>query len=115
ILFALGVARWGDLSGSGAVHGLKIAAVAVVAQAVWGMAKSLCPDGLRAGLAIFAALLTLAVPGAWGQVGAIVACGVIGWLLLELPDQLPATHGEFGVSRRAGVAALALFGALLVA
>lgn len=114
ILFAFGVARWGGLAESGAIQGLKIAAVAVVAQAVWGMAKSLCPDPMRAGLAISAALLTLVLPSAWGQVGAIVACGVAGWLLLELPHQLPTEHRSYGVSRRAGYAALVLFGVLLV-
>ena len=62
IAFAYGIARWAQIAGSGAVHGLKIAAVAVVAQAVWGMARSLCPDRARAGLAIFAALLTLVLP-----------------------------------------------------
>jgi chromate transporter len=114
ILFAFGVTQWGDLAESGAIQGLKIAAVAVVAQAVWGMAKSLCPDRLRAGLAIFAALLTLALPSAWGQVGAIVACGLVGWMLLKLPHQLPATHRPYGVSKRAGYVALALFVVLLV-
>lgn len=113
ILFAFGVSQWGDLAGSGAIQGLKIAAVAVVAQAVWGMAKSLCPDRLRAGLAIFAALLTLALPSAWGQVGAIVACGLAGWMLLDLPHQLPAAHRPYGVSKRAGSMALTLFAVLL--
>jgi chromate transporter len=114
ILFAFGVTQWGELAESGAIQGLKIAAVAVVAQAVWGMAKSLCPDRLRAGLAIFAALLTLALPSAWGQVGAIVACGVAGWMVLKLPHQLPSVHRPYGVSQRAGYVALTLFGVLLV-
>ncbi|WP_339361415.1 chromate transporter, partial [Klebsiella michiganensis] len=64
ILFAYGVAEWSGLASSGAVHGLKVVAVAVVAQAVWGMAKSLCPDRLRAGIAVGAALVVLAVPTA---------------------------------------------------
>jgi chromate transporter len=114
ILFAFGVGRWGALAESGAIQGLKIAAVAVVAQAVWGMAKSLCPDRLRAGLAISAALLALALPGVWGQVGAIVACGVAGWLFLKLPHQLPTAHRLYGVSKRAGYVALTLFAVLLI-
>jgi chromate transporter len=114
ILFAFGVGQWGGLAESGAIQGLKIAAVAVVAQAVWGMARSLCPDRLRAGLAIFAALLTLALPGAWGQVGAIIACGVAGWLLLKLPHQLATAHRPYGVSKRAGYVALTLFAVLLI-
>lgn len=114
IVFAYGIAQYGDLAASGAVHGLKVVAVAVVAQAVWGMAKSLCPDRPRAGLAIFAALLTLVLPSAIGQVGAILVCGGIGWLLLKLPHQEPVPHVGYGVSRGAGIAALALFVLLLL-
>ncbi|MEO8857758.1 MAG: chromate efflux transporter [Burkholderiaceae bacterium] len=114
IAFAYGIARFGGLAASGAIHGLKVVAVAVVAQAVWGMAKSLCPDRLRAGLAIFAALLTLVLPSATGQVGAIVATGLVGWLLLKLPVQESAPHAGYGVSRRAGVVALCLFFVLLL-
>lgn len=115
IAFAIGMAQWGQLEGSGAIQGLKIAAVAVVAQAVWGMAKSLCPDRLRAGLAIFAALLALALSTAWGQVAAIVACGSVGALLLKLPHQAPIIHQPCAVSKRAGFVALAVFALLLAA
>src|SRR5690606_792119 len=72
ILFAFGATQWTALSQSGAVHGLKVAAVAVVAQAAWGMAKSLCPDRTRAGFAIGSALLVIAIPSAWGQIAAIL-------------------------------------------
>ena len=82
ILFGYGVTRFGDLSGAAWLHGLKIVAVAVVAQAVWGMARSLAPDRERATLAVGAAILTLAVPSAAGQVGAIAAGGLIGRSLL---------------------------------
>lgn len=114
IAFAYGIAQYGALAASGAVQGLKVVAVAVVAQAVWGMARSLCPDRPRAGLAIFAALLALALPSAPGQVGAIVACGLVGWRLLKLPPQDAGVHVGYGVSRAAGAAALALFGLLLL-
>ncbi len=114
IAFAYGIARWGDLAASGAVQGLKVAAVAVVAQAVWGMAKSLCPDRQRAALAIFAALLTLALPSAIGQVGAIVACGLIGWRLVRVPHQHPVAHSGHRVSRGTAMVALALLLALLL-
>jgi chromate transporter len=114
IAFAYGITRWSDVAASGAVQGLKVAAVAVVAQAVWGMAKSLCPDRPRAGLAILAAILTLALPSAVGQVGAIIACGLIGWWLLQVPHQKPVLHGGYGVSRTAAMVALALFVALLL-
>ena len=75
ILFGYGVSRLGDLSGAAWLHGLKIVAVAVVAQAVWGMARSLAPDRERATIAVGAAILALAVPTALGQIGAIVAGG----------------------------------------
>jgi chromate transporter len=114
IAFAYGISRYGNVAASGAVHGLKVVAVAVVAQAVWGMAKSLCPDRPRAGLAIFAALLTLMLPSALGQVGAILVCGLIGWRLLKQPQQQAPSHIGYGVTRRAGVVALAMFAALLV-
>jgi chromate transporter len=113
IAFAYGIARYGALAQSSAVHGLKVVAVAVVAQAVWGMAKSLCPDRPRAGLAIAAALLTLALPGAWGQIGAIVLSALAGLGLLHLPAEAAAPHQPCGVSRRAGTLALALFFLLL--
>src|SRR5690348_5002232 len=62
ILFAYGVTAFGDLSQAAWLHGLKIVAVAVVAQAVWGMARNLCPDRERATIAVGAAILALAFP-----------------------------------------------------
>jgi chromate transporter len=83
ILFAYGVTEFGDLSHAAWLHGLKIVAVAVVAQAVWGMARSLCPDRERATIAVGSAILALAIPSAAGQIGAIVAGGLIGSALLR--------------------------------
>jgi chromate transporter len=114
IAFAYGIAQYGDLGSSGAVHGLKVVAVAVVAQAVWGMAKTLCPDRLRAGFALFAALLTLVLPSAVGQVGAILISGLLGWWRLELTPQAAVPQQSYGVSKNAGIVALALFAAPLV-
>jgi chromate transporter len=114
ILFAYGVAEYRGWAQSGWVHGLKVVAVAVVAQAVWGMAKSLCPDRLRAGLAVVAALLTLALPTAVGQVAAIVASGVLGRGLIKVPPLGALQHQDFGISRKVGLAALILFALLLV-
>lgn len=114
ILFAAGVTQWESLSQSGAVHGLKVVAVAVVAQAVWGMAKSLCPDRLRAGVAIVAALLVLAVPSAIGQIAAIIAGGLVGRWALKLGHLPAAQHRDYGVSKATGAALLGLFGVLLV-
>lgn len=114
ILFAIGVSQWAAVAQSGIIHGLKIAAVAIVAQAVWGMAKSLCPDRLRAGVAIAGALLALAVPSAAGQITAIVIGGMIGYSRLKL-NQLPTTkHLDYGVSKLTGAALLGIFVILLV-
>jgi chromate transporter len=114
IVFAYGIAGLGDLSHLAFLHGLKIVAVAVVAQAVWNMAKTLCPDRTRASLAVAATVLTLSVPTAAGQIGAIVAGGIFGWLFLSgaaeaRPGVLPAP-----VPRRVAVGALALFLGLLL-
>jgi chromate transporter len=113
-LFGIGLARYGAIADSGIVHGLKIVAVAIVAQAVWGMAKSLCPDRPRAMLAIAATLLVLTLPTALSQVGAIAACGLVGATLLKLPPRpLPATM-VLNVTRRAGFIAIFLFFLLLI-
>lgn len=114
IAFAYGIAGHPGLAASGAVHGLKVVAVAVVAQAVWTMARTLCPDRPRAALALVAALATLALPSAPGQVAVIVAAGLVGWRLLKLPPAPPGPQAVWRVPRAAGVAALALFAALLL-
>lgn len=112
--FAWGMSAVGGSAAAGAVHGLKLAAVAVVAQAVLGMAKTLCPDRPRAGIAIAAALLALVLPSSAGQVGAILASGLAGYAFLRLAHAPPPAHAGYGVSRRAGAAALAAFVLLLV-
>ncbi len=83
ILFGYGVTTFRDLSQAAWLHGLKIVAVAVVAQAVWGMARNLCPDRERGTIAVGAAILALAIPSAAGQIGAILAGGLIGWGVLR--------------------------------
>jgi chromate transporter len=114
IVFGYGIVRNADLASSGIVRGLQIVAVAVVAQAVWGMARTLCPDRARAALAIASALLTLLLPSALAQIAAIALSGVVGRLVLRLPHEAPIEPLAFGVSRRAGGLALLLFVALLL-
>jgi chromate transporter len=114
ILFALGIASLGDAMPSGVLHGLKVVAVAVVAQAVWGMARSLCPDAPRITLMAAAACCVLLVQSPWTQVGVIAAAAVIGLAMFKPEpgtshDRLPIT-----VRRGAAVFWLALFLALLV-
>jgi chromate transporter len=90
MVFGLGVQGLG-VADAGWLHGLKIVAVAVVAQAVWGMARSLCPDRERATIAILATVAVLAFPTAAGQVLTIAIAGLIGWRLLPASDA-PASH-----------------------
>jgi chromate transporter len=79
-LFALGV---GAFAGGDAawLHGLKVVAVPIVALAIWGMAKSLCPDGKRATIAVAGALAALAWSSALAQVAIIAVAGLVGWVL----------------------------------
>ncbi len=94
-LAAVGVAYFGDLGGP--IAGLKAAAVAVVAVALWGMAKNLVNSRLTASVAVGAMTLTLLAPGAWGvwvQVGAIVVAGIIGLVLIRGGDRGGDAKGE---------------------
>jgi chromate transporter len=114
VLFAYGVETLGSALGSGWLHGLKVVAVAVVAQAVLSMMRSLAPDRERATLAVVATVLVIAIPSAWGQIGAIVLGGVAGVILFRsLP---PADHVALPhpITRTAGVFALVLFFLLLL-
>lgn len=114
-LFAFGVTALGETNGSAWLHGLKVAAVAVVAQAVLGMMRTLAPDKERATLAVLAAILALAVPTAWGQVGATILGGLTGLVLLR-SGAVPTDHVAMPLSigRSAGVTALILFFTLLI-
>ncbi|MGR7839418.1 chromate transporter, partial [Klebsiella aerogenes] len=85
ILFALGISSYGDYVSQGALHGLKVVAVAVVAQAVWGMARNLCTDGLRVTIMAIATCVVLLVPSAWGQVGVIAIAGTVAKLAMRQP------------------------------
>jgi chromate transporter len=118
ILFGYGVGRLGNMAHVPWLHGLKIVAVAVVAQAVWGMARNLCPDKadslkIWATIAVGAALLALGVASAVGQVGAIVAGGVIGWRRLPAAAVREAAPLAVQIARPLAILALVLFFALL--
>jgi chromate transporter len=114
VLFAYGLGALGDVAASGWLHGLKVVAVAVVAQAVLGMARSLAPDRTRATLAVVATIITLAIPSAWGQIGAILLGGVIGIWLLRSDAEPDHVVLPLRVRRSTGAVMLALFFALLV-
>ena len=109
ILFALGLAHFPGLADSGAVHGLKVFAVAVVAQAVWSMGRSLCPDASRRILALIAAGLALCLPGSAGQLLGLGLAALVGRLALSPAATPLAQTLQTGLSRRLGVVALLLF------
>jgi chromate transporter len=117
LAFAYGVEAVGDVSNAAWLKGLKLVAVAVVAQAVWGMAQSLTPDRPRATLAVAAALIALAIPSSLGQIGAIVLGAIAGVTLLPKPAATgDHDHVPFGLTLHRGVAVLAIivFFALLL-
>ncbi len=113
LAFGYGVAAFQEAIPAGLLHGLKVVAVAVVAQAVWGMARTLCPDAPRVTLAVLAAAAVLAAPTPLVQVGVILAGGLVGVTLLRA--EVEARHASLAidVGRRVSIAALALFFALL--
>jgi chromate transporter len=112
-LFAL-VATRVDIAGAGWVHGLKLAAVAVVAQAVYVMARTLTPDWPRRLLAVVAAAIALAWTSPFSQVALIGSGALLGLVVLS-PPSARATHPEPSpVSRRTAVVAFALFLGLLL-
>jgi len=105
--------------GQGLIHGLKLVAVAVVAQAVWDMARRLCPDHRRAAIALVAIAVLSVLTTLYAQLIVIVLGAVLGFLLCRTDRPIAttgATHAaEFRVTRAAGAVALVLFCALLFA
>jgi chromate transporter len=104
---------------AGFLHGLEVVAVAVVALAVWSMARTLTPDRERATLAILAALVMLAAPTfrmplAAAQVLVIAVAGVVGWRLLPAAAGERAVHIHVPIGRTLAVAAWAVFFTLLL-
>jgi chromate transporter len=114
LAFALGAAAFTGPIAEGFLHGLKLVAVAVVAQAVWGMTRTLTPDRARAMIALAAIAVVVIVEGSFGQIAAIALGAVAGLRLCR--GELAALSGRlrFPVSRRGGAASLILFAALLL-
>ena len=113
VLFAYGAGAIGGPLGTGLLHGLKLVAVAIVAQAVWGMARTLCPDRQRASIAALSAVIILFSTSPIAQIGAIALGGVLGlWLCRGAPPPAEG-HIHMPVSRRAGLVALTAFFVLL--
>jgi chromate transporter len=112
--FAMGASTFTGPVAEGFLHGLKLVAVAVVAQAIWGMSSTLTPDRARAGIALAAIAIVVLFAGSFAQIAAI-ALGACAGLWLCRGEVAPVSgHLNFPVTRRAGVIALALFAALLL-
>ena len=114
VLFAYGARALQGRYGIGLQHGLKLVAVAIVAQAVWGMARALCPDRQRATIAVGAAAIVLASFSSFNQLAVILLGAVAGLLFCRGDEARSAPATSFGISRRAGVACLILFALLLL-
>ncbi|WP_076593819.1 chromate efflux transporter [Herminiimonas arsenitoxidans] len=114
VLFALGLSALGSTFPVGVLHGLKVVAVAVVAQAVWGMARNLCTDIPRIFIALISAAIVLMLPNAWSQIGVIVLAGLTGLLLFKPAKDLLHEPLSIPLSRRVGVALIITFLVLLI-
>jgi chromate transporter len=112
--FAMSAAAFTGPVAEGFLHGLKLVAVAVVAQAIWGMTRTLTPDRARAGIALGAIAIVVFFTGSFGQIAAI-ALGACAGLWLCRSEAAPHSGDlNFPVTRRGGIVALALFAALLL-
>ena len=114
VLFAFGISSLTGTIHLSYLHGLKIVAVSIVAHAIWGMSTKLCPDKIRATMAVVAAILASLMTSALAQIGIIVAGGAIGIALLKNNDQLPHSPFSTKSSRRAGTFLLAVFAVILI-
>lgn len=108
-LFAHGAAALDGRWGGGLLHGLRLVAVAIIAQAVWGMARTLCPDRQRAGIALAGALIILAGFSSLNQIATILFGGLAGLLFCRTAGNPVAGRFTANLSRRAGIVCLTLF------
>ncbi len=113
VLFAYSANLLSGPAGVGLLHGLKLVAVAIVAQAVWGMARTLTPDRERASIAVLAALIILFSTASIAQIAAILIGAIAGLWLCRGAPRSPGGHISVPVSRTVGLLALAAFFLLL--
>jgi len=113
VLFAYSAGELSGPIGDGLLHGLKLVAVAIVAQAVWGMARTLCPDRERASIAVAAALIILFSTSSVAQLAAIGLGALAGFWLCQNGNSSTSGHVNVPVSRKVGLVALAIFFLLL--
>ncbi|RZF27944.1 chromate efflux transporter [Paraburkholderia sp. UYCP14C] len=113
VCFAYGYGRLADTASSHLLHGLKLAALAVVAQAVWSMGRSLCPDKARATIAVLAAVLVVTLGATTGQIAAIVLAGICGAVFLHSVTEVPPSPVGMPGTRSEAFVCLILFIGLL--
>jgi chromate transporter len=114
IIFGYGILEFQETIPTGVLHGLKVVAVAVVAQAVWGMARTLCPDTPRITLTVIAAVAVIASPTPLMQIAVIAAGGIAGLFFLQSDIHKDNSSLEIETSRGVAIVAIALFFALLL-
>jgi chromate transporter len=112
-LFAYGEGALHGPIGEGLTHGLKLVAVAIVAQAVMGMAETLCPDRPRATIAVLALILTALAPAAWSEIAVILLGGLAGFFVRGQDEGVAAAGAEAPVSRGMGIVFAGLYLVLL--
>jgi chromate transporter len=113
VVFAYGAQSIGSFLQGGVLHGLKVVTVAVVAQAVWSMGRTLCTDRLRLTIALASTMLMLLWPGAAVQLLVIAAAGLVGWKTLRIEGDTAPAELDIRVPRSAAAVAAVLFFALL--
>jgi chromate transporter len=114
IIFGYGILEFQETIPTGVLHGLKVVAVAVVAQAVWGMARTLCPDTPRITLSVIAAVAVIASPTPLMQIAVIAAGGIAGLFFLQSDINKDNSSLEIETSRGVAIVAITLFFALLL-
>lgn len=114
ILCGLGISHWNGAVAEILLHGLKLVAVAVVAQAAWNMGKKLCPDTERKALAIIACLTVGFINSAWAQILVIIFGGFVGVFFLKKSTHLPHVPTQNGLSKKTGAWFFSVFLLILI-
>jgi chromate transporter len=115
ILFALGMSHFANRIPEPVLHGLKLVAVAVVAQAVWNMARNLCAGKTRIALMALACCLALQSTHVWTPIAIILCAGLGGLLFLKTTSTTNDDALIVNIRRRTGLCWLGLFFFLLLA
>lgn len=114
VLFGLGISHFHDQIGGNWLHGFKVVAVPIVAQALWGMGKKLSYEKIRATISIVGAVLASTLPFGFGQVGVIILGGIVGRIYLSDSAELPHDPIKTSFGHKTAAIILAVFVAMLV-